>query len=72
MVRRYAVKTKAYKAYGAFFLTFLGILLANLNGKVTNFDDLSIYEWIFNFGAALVTAGTVWGITNPVAKQKGL
>ena len=56
--------TKGYKAYAAFFLTFLGALLASVQGR-PEVDTLKVIDWLIIFGSAIVTAGSVYGITNP-------
>lgn len=56
--------TKPYKAVVAFVLTFLGTLLASVQGR-KEFSDLTTLEWLIVIGTALVTTGAVYGITNP-------
>lgn len=56
--------TKPYKAAAAFVLTFLGTLLASIQGR-KEFADLTVLEWLIIIGSALVTTGAVYGITNP-------
>jgi uncharacterized membrane protein YcaP (DUF421 family) len=57
-------QTKPYKAVVAFVLTFLGTLLASVQGR-KEFSDLTTLEWLIVVGTALVTTGAVYGITNP-------
>lgn len=56
--------TQPYKAIAAFVLTFLGTLLASVQGR-KEFGDLTTLEWLIVIGTALVTTGAVYGITNP-------
>lgn len=56
--------TKPYKAVAAFVLTFLGTLLASIQGR-KEFGDLTLLEWVIVVGTALVTTGVVYGVTNP-------
>lgn len=56
--------TQPYKAVAAFVLTFLGTLLASIQGR-KEFADLTALEWLIVVGTALVTTGAVYGITNP-------
>ena len=56
--------TKPYKAVAAFVLTFLGTLLASIQGR-KEFGDLTALEWLIVIGTALVTTGVVYGLTNP-------
>ena len=58
------IPTQPYKAVAAFFLTFLGTLLASVQGR-KEFSDLTTLEWLIVLGTALVTTGAVYGITNP-------
>ena len=60
--------TKPYKAVAAFVLTFLGTLLASIQGK-KEFSDLTALEWLIVLGTALVTTGAVYGITNPPVRR---
>ncbi len=55
--------TRPYKAVAAFALTFLGTLLASIQGR-KEFTDLTALEWVIVVGTALVTTGAVYGITN--------
>jgi uncharacterized membrane protein len=55
--------TQPYKAVAAFVLTFLGTLLASIQGH-KEFGDLTALEWLIVVGSALVTTGAVYGITN--------
>lgn len=56
--------TKPYKAIAAFVLTFIGALLATVQGR-TDLDTMKPLDWLIVVGSALVTAGTVYGVTNP-------
>lgn len=56
--------TKPYKAVAAFVLTFLASLLALVQDK-TEFTDLTPLQWLIAVVSALVTAATVYGVTNP-------
>ena len=56
--------TKPYKAVAAFVLTFIGALLATVRGR-TDLDTMKPLDWLIVVGSALVTAGTVYGVTNP-------
>lgn len=58
------IPTKPYKAAAAFVLTFLGTLLASIQGR-KEFTDLTALEWVIVIGTALVTTGAVYGVTNP-------
>jgi hypothetical protein len=58
------VVTKPFKAAAAFVLTFLGTLLATIQGR-TDLDTMRLIDWVIVVGSALVTAGTVYGVTNP-------
>lgn len=58
------IPTQPYKAIAAFVLTFLGTLLASIQGH-KEFSDLTALEWLIVLGTALVTTGAVYGITNP-------
>lgn len=56
-------QTKPTKAAAAFVLTFLGTLLASIQGR-REFSDLTALEWLIVIGTAIVTTGAVYGITN--------
>ena len=56
--------TQPYKAIAAFVLTFLGSLLATVQGR-TNLDTMKPVDWVIVVASALVTAGAVYGVTNP-------
>lgn len=56
--------TKPYKAFAAFVLTFLGTLLASIQGR-KEFSELTALEWLIVIGSALVTTAVVYGVTNP-------
>jgi uncharacterized membrane protein len=60
--------TKPYKAAVAFVLTFLGTLLASIQGH-KEFTELTALEWLIVVGTALVTTGAVYGVTNPPANR---
>lgn len=63
-------ETKGYKAYWAFFLAFLGALVASLKGDVTNFGDLTPLQWFIVVATAIVTGGTVFQVTNPLKREE--
>lgn len=63
--------TKPFKAVAAFVLTFLGTLIASVQGK-KEFTELTLLEWLIIVGSALVTSGTVWGVTNPAKTNRGV
>lgn len=56
--------TKPYKAAAAFVLTFLSSLIALVQDR-TEFGDLTTLQWLVAVSSALVTAGVVYGVTNP-------
>jgi uncharacterized membrane protein YcaP (DUF421 family) len=56
--------TKPYKAVAAFVLTFLGTLIASIQGR-KEFSELTALEWLIVVGSALVTTAVVYGVTNP-------
>lgn len=56
--------TKPYKAVAAFVLTFLGTLIASIQGR-KEFSELTALEWLIVIGSALVTTAVVYGVTNP-------
>lgn len=58
--------TKPYKAVAGFVLTFLGTLIATVQGR-TDLDSMKLIDWCIVVGSALVTAGAVYGISNPPA-----
>lgn len=60
--------TKPYKAVAAFVLTFLGTLVASIQGR-KEFADLTALEWLIIVVSALVTTGAVYQITNPPKSQ---
>lgn len=62
------VPTKPYKAIAAFVLTVVATMIATLQGR-TELDTMKLIDWVIVVGSALVTAGTVWGITNPPANE---
>lgn len=64
------VKTKPYKAYVAFALTVLAAFIVATEGKVHNFNDLTLFQWVMLFIGSIVTAGGVWLKSNPVAKNQ--
>lgn len=55
--------TKPYKAIAAFVLTFAGLIIQAISDKADT--KITSTEWIIIVVGALVTAGTVYGITNP-------
>lgn len=60
--------TKPYKSVAAFVLTFLASLLALVQDK-TEFSDLTTLQWLVAVVSALVTAGVVYGVTNPPTRE---
>lgn len=56
--------TQPYKALAAFVLTFLGALIASVQGRPT-LDGMGAVDWLIVVGSALVTAGATYQITNP-------
>lgn len=60
-------QTKPHKAAAAFVLTFLGTLLASIQGR-KQFGELTALEWLIVLGSALVTTAVVYGITNPLVR----
>lgn len=61
---RHLSRTQPYKAVAGFALTMLGTLLATLQGR-TDLDTMRAMDWLIIVGSSLVTAGVVYGITNP-------
>lgn len=58
------MNTKPYKAVAAFVLTFIGALIASIQGR-PDIDSLKLIDWLIIVGSALVTSGAVYGVTNP-------
>lgn len=56
--------TQPYKAVAGFVLTFLGTLVATVQGR-TDLDNMRLVDWLIVVTSALVVAGSVYGITNP-------
>ena len=56
--------TKPYKAVVTFVLTFLGALIASVQGR-TDLDTLKPVDWMIIVGSAVVTAGAVYIVPNP-------
>jgi hypothetical protein len=59
-------QTKPYKAILAFVFTFLGTLVATVQGR-TDLDTMRVIDWAIVVVSAIVTAGGVYQITNPPA-----
>lgn len=57
------VATKPYKAVAGFILTFLGLVVQALVGQGD--AGITVREWAVIVIGSLVTAGAVYGITNP-------
>lgn len=57
------VPTKPYKAIAGFVLTFLGLVVQAITGKADS--GITLQEWIVIIVGSLVSAGAVYGITNP-------
>jgi uncharacterized membrane protein YidH (DUF202 family) len=61
---------KPYKAVAAAVLTFLGTLLASIQGR-KEFDELTVLEWLIVFGsAAVATLGVYVVDNNPTAYRR--
>lgn len=58
------VATKPYKAILGFILTFLGLIVQALTAGRDS-SAISGQEWLVIIIGSLVTAGGVYGITNP-------
>ena len=56
--------TQPYKAVAAFVLTFIGALIATIQGR-TDINTMKPLDWLIVVGSALATAGTVYGVRNP-------
>ena len=56
--------TQPYKAVAAFALAFVGALIASIQGR-PDLDGMRVIDWLIVVGSALVTAGAVYGVTNP-------
>ena len=56
--------TQPYKAVAAFVLTFIGALIASIQGRPT-LDGMGPVDWLIVVGSALVTAGATYQIANP-------
>lgn len=56
---------RPYKAVAAFVVTFLGTLLASIQGR-KEFSELTVLEWLIVIGSALVATAAVFQVTNPV------
>jgi hypothetical protein len=61
--------TKPYKAIAALVLTFLGTLYATLQGR-TDLGTMGWTDWLIVIISSLVSAGAVYGITNPAIGQR--
>lgn len=60
--------TQPYKAIAAFVLTFLGALIASIQGRPT-LDGMHLVDWLIVIGSALVTAGATYQISNPPKRR---
>ncbi len=60
--------TQPRKAIIAFILTFAAALLASLRGQPT-LDGMGAVDWIIVVLSAIVTAGAVYGATNPPTRR---
>jgi uncharacterized membrane protein YcaP (DUF421 family) len=60
--------TQPVKAIIAFVLTFASALLASLQGRQT-LDGMGAVDWIIIVLGAIVTAGAVYGATNPPTRR---
>lgn len=60
--------TKPYKAIAGFVLTFLAALLATVQGRPT-LEGMRLIDWFIVIGGALVSAGVVYGVTNPPTRR---
>ena len=56
--------TKPYKAVAAFVLTFIGTLIATVQGR-PSVEGMTLLDWIIVIGSSLVVTGAVYGVTNP-------
>lgn len=61
--------TKPYKAIAAFVLTFAGLLIQAITGHGDG--AISGQEWLVIIVGSLVSAGGVYGITNPTTTTRG-
>jgi hypothetical protein len=60
--------TQPVKAFVAFVLTFAATLLATLRARPT-LDGMGAVDWIIIVLSAIVTAGAVYGATNPPTRR---
>jgi hypothetical protein len=57
-------QTQPYKALAALIVTFAGTLYATLQGR-TDLGSMGWADWLIVILSSLVSAGAVYGITNP-------
>lgn len=62
------VRTKPYKAYGAFAVAFV-VLLGQSLDPAADKHPVTATEWIVTVLGALATAYTTWQITNPAVNR---
>lgn len=62
------VPTKPYKAILGFILTFLGLIVQALTSGADG-RAITGQEWLVIIVGSLVSAGGVYGITNPPASR---
>lgn len=56
--------TKPYKAVVAFIVTFLGTLLATVQGR-TDLDTMHWLDWVIVLATTVVATAGVYQVTNP-------
>lgn len=61
-------KTKPYKAYAGFVVTFI-VLVGQALDPGADHHPVSVSEWIVTFVGALATAAVVYGVTNPAIRK---
>lgn len=59
---------KPYKAVAAFVLTFLGTLLATIQGR-TDLNSMRFMDWAIVVLSAVVTTGAVYQVDNNRARR---
>lgn len=59
--------TKPYKAIAGFVLTFLGLIVQALTSNA-DANSITLQEWLVIVVGSLVSAGAVYGITNPAKR----
>lgn len=61
------VVTQPYKAIAAFVLTFLGLLVQSFDPAAAH-HPVTWQEWVVTIVGSLISAGAVYGITNPAKR----